>query len=263
MWEFLDKFGLRENTRKALIMNLLLIGFAGFLLLSLFFYVYLPVTTNHGDTITVPDLTGMKVGELEAFLNEKDLRFVVDDSSYKEGVPPQTVLSQDPLPFSKVKINRRIHITVNSSTPPLERVPEIIDSSIKQAIQMLEGVGFKIGQTKFVPDVAANAIIRVSHKGKFLSREEIRNGIMLPKGSVIDVEVGDGMGQDAFDLPNVVGKTAEEAEITLKGSGLGVSIQYESGSGQTAGSVIRQKPAYYAGKTIKIGEVVEIWVAKD
>lgn len=260
MLELIDKLRLRENSKKALWLNIGLIAVLSFLILLLFFYVYLPVTTHHGDTITVPDLTGMKINELEEFLEDKELRFIVDDSNYVEGKAPLSVLVQDPLAGSKVKVNRRIHITINSTTPPLEKIPEVIDISMKQVTKMLLSLGFKIGQQKYVPDMAANVVIKIGNKGNYYNKEDLRRGILLPRGSLIDFEIGDGMGKDSFDMPNVLGKTLEEAEVILRGSGLGVNIQYDSQSTQPEGTVTKQKPSA-AGQIVKIGTMVDIWVA--
>ena len=263
MLDLIDKFRLRENTKRALWLNIAAIIGISFMILLLFFYVYLPVTTHHGDTITVPDLTNMKVSELEDFLEDKELRFIVDDSNYVEGKAPLSVLVQDPIAGSKVKINRRIHLTINSTTPPLEKLPDVIDISMKQVVQMLQSAGFKIGTQKYVPDLAANVVIKISHQGKFYNQDELRKGIILAKGSVIDLEIGDGMGKDSFELPNVVGKSLDEAEIILVGSGLSVNRNYESTATEASGTVIRQKPEFAVGKMVKTGTVIDVWVAGE
>jgi beta-lactam-binding protein with PASTA domain len=263
MFELLDKLQLRENTKRALWLNIILIIAISFIILLLFFYVYLPVTTHHGDTITVPDLSNMKVSELEEFLSDKELRFIVDDSNYVEGKAPLSVLAQDPVAGSKVKINRRIHLTINSTTPPLEKLPDVTDISMKQVVQMLQSAGFKIGTQKYVPDLAANVVTRISHKDKFYTHDELRKGVILPKGSVIDLEIGDGMGKDSFEIPNVVNKPIDEAEGILIGSGLVVNRNYDNTATQATGIVIRQKPEYVEGKMVKTGTVIDIWIAGE
>ena len=100
----------------------------GVLLILFFFYVYLPTTTNHGESITVPDLEGVNVEDLDRFLLERDLRFeVLEDSGFSTDYPPHTVLKQFPLPNSKVKENRKIYITLNSTNPPEVRMPDLVD----------------------------------------------------------------------------------------------------------------------------------------
>ena len=44
-----------------LLKQLLFLTLIGILATSIFFYIYLPITTNHGDTLTVPNITGVHV----------------------------------------------------------------------------------------------------------------------------------------------------------------------------------------------------------
>ena len=85
----------------------LAIIFTCFLLITLgFFYIYLPVTTNHGESLTVPDLEGMPMDKLDEFLVKRRLRYEVSDSSYSSRYEPLTVLSQFPGAGAKVKENQ-------------------------------------------------------------------------------------------------------------------------------------------------------------
>ncbi|WP_448518337.1 PASTA domain-containing protein [Rhodoflexus sp.] len=269
MWKsFLDKLNadnisldLRSNSPIALALNALLAVLAGFMVIILFFYVYLPLTTNHGESITVPDLEGMTLQEAERFLEERELRYIVTDSSYNPKMPPLAILSQDPIKNSKVKVNRRIHLVVNATRPPMEQLPNIIDNSVKQADQILESYGFKRGEIRYVSDIASNAVLKVFYNGKEITRKQMDEGFLLPKGSKIDLEVGDGLGNTQFDLPNLVGKPLAEVQFLLRGMGLDAgNIIYEPGSGRELGIVIRQKPAYEPGKRVKTGEVIDLWV---
>src|SRR5436190_20187116 len=101
---------LRSNTLGSLLANIGIALGILFLIGVGYFYVYLPSATNHGESITVPDLTGMKLEELNTFLGEHELRFEVDDSTYSEDYPPLTVLRQFPRAGSTVKENRMIYI---------------------------------------------------------------------------------------------------------------------------------------------------------
>ena len=51
----------------------LLLALAAALVLG-FFYVYLPLTTHHGETIVVPKVTGMNLADLEKYLDETEIR---------------------------------------------------------------------------------------------------------------------------------------------------------------------------------------------
>lgn len=258
------RFDLRSNTPVALMSNaviaLVIIG----LLVVTFFYMYLPLTTNHGESITVPDLEGLTLQQAESFLDERELRYIVTDSSYNPKLPPLAVISQDPAKNAKVKVNRRIHLVINATRPPMEQVPNIIDNSLKQAEQLLENYGFKKGDIKYVPDIAGNVVLRLFYSGKEITKKQMEEGFLLPKGSKIDLEVGDGLGNATFDLPNLVGKPLAEVQFLLRGMGLDAgNIIYEAANGRELGIIIRQKPAYEPGKKVKTGEVIDLWVTGD
>lgn len=251
-----------EDSRKALWFNLAAMLSIGLFLVTLFFYIYLPVTTHHGETITVPDLEGMQLSQIPAFLDDRDLRYYVSDSTYDHRYPALTVLKQDPAKGAKVKVNRRVHITVNSTMPPMERLPNIVDNSMKQASQILESIGFKIGKVSYVPDIAANAVIKVFVNNKEIAEKQLQEGFMLAKGSKIDLQVGDGMGKNDIVMPDLAGMSEEEAEVYLRGIGLGVgAIIYEAEATKELGTVLRQKPT--VNSKIKVGTIVDIWVAGE
>ena len=59
-----------------LIKHLCFILVIGIILVLFFFYVYLPVSTNHGETLTVPDVRGVVIDDLDEFLNEKSFQIL-------------------------------------------------------------------------------------------------------------------------------------------------------------------------------------------
>jgi len=61
-------------------------------------------------------------------------------------------------------------------------------------------------------------------------------------------------------VPNVVGLTQEEAEEMLKEEGLEVEVKETSEQGTEAGIVVRQDPV--AGREVKKGRLIRIWVNK-
>ena len=59
------------------------------LIIFFLFYIYFPIKTNHGDTITVTNLIGMELKDIDEFLSDRDLRYeILDDSSYSSEYPP-------------------------------------------------------------------------------------------------------------------------------------------------------------------------------
>ncbi|HNI15217.1 MAG TPA: PASTA domain-containing protein, partial [Cyclobacteriaceae bacterium] len=126
-----------SSTLGGVLMSILLAVGSLFIIMILYFYVYLPQVTNHGETITVPNVVGMNYSELEDFLGNLDLRYEVGDSTYSGNYPPLTVLKQYPPAGAKVKENRMIDITLNQLMPPNVPVPNLIDGSLIDADAVL------------------------------------------------------------------------------------------------------------------------------
>jgi beta-lactam-binding protein with PASTA domain len=239
--------------------HLLLIAVAGGLLVLGFFYVYLPMSTHHGETITVPKVTGMNVADLEDYLEQRNLNYFVDDSSYSPNIRPFTVLVQDPAPGEKVKEGRKIYLQVSMKNPPVIKMPKLTDGSSKNAMLILKSYDLVVGQIQLVPDLAQNAVLKQLVNGK-----EIAPGAPIAKGTRVDLVVGDGQGNQTFPVPDLVNMPEDEAITLLIGQGLqkGEVFEQTAVDGQVPGTVVRQRPLAGPDATIRMGQLVDIWVAK-
>ncbi len=258
---------------RSLLIHLGIVVSLGVVFTVVFFYVYLPVKTNHGETITVPDLEGIPLDELDEFLTERSLRYEINsDSGFSSQYPPLAVLKQFPLANSKVKENRKIYISLNAKEPPKVRMPQLVDGSVKNAQVVLKSYDLILGELDYVADLAQNAVLRQLYNGK-----PIKEGEYVPKGAAIDLVVGDGLGNQTFGVPNLIGLTYEDAEFSIIGSGLKVGeIRYEEDGKATVevkkadgtvaveervvalGTIFRQSPG--ADKMIKIGDYIDLWI---
>jgi eukaryotic-like serine/threonine-protein kinase len=219
-----------------------------------FFFVYLPWSTNHGQSITVPKLKDMKLADLEDYLDDKDLRMEVSDCVFVAGAEPLTVISHFPKEGSQVKEGRKIYITITAERAPLIHMPKVTDLSLHSAEMQLKQVGLMKGQIIFKPDLAENTVLEQQFNGS-----KIEPGSMISKGSMVDLVVGNGIGSAMIDVPNVLGKAFDEAELIIKGSNFEVgSVIYDDKSDKPAGTIIRQSPT--DGKTLE-GSFIDLWVA--
>ncbi|MBJ6142195.1 PASTA domain-containing protein [Hymenobacter sp. BT559] len=222
-----------------------------------FFYVYLPLTTHHGETIVVPKVTGMNLADLENYLDQRNLSYYVDDSSYSASATPLQVLTQEPAPGEKVKEDRKIYISVAMRRPPVIKMPKLTEGSVKNAQLILKSYDLEVGQLKFVPDLAQNMVLKQQLNG-----QDIAPGAPIAKGSKIDLIVGDGQGNQDFAAPTLVNMPEDEARTLLAGQGLqmGEAFKQAATDGQTPGTVVRQRPL--PGTPIRMGQLVDLWIAE-
>ena len=189
------KIPFQDNTLGSFLINAGSIVIILLLLAIGYFYVYLPHITNHSESITVPNLEGMKIDELEEYLAKHDLRYAVDDSAYSEKSPPLSVLRQFPKAGAKVKEGRKIYISVNRVTPPTMPLPDLLDRSLTNAEVVLRSNELRRGRILYEASPFSNLVKEMRYQGKM-----ILPGTRIPKGTVIDLVVTDGHGPADFTL---------------------------------------------------------------
>ncbi|MFZ4414716.1 MAG: PASTA domain-containing protein [Bacteroidales bacterium] len=228
-------------------------GIIFLIILSLSFY------THHGEFYTVPDFRGKQPNELAQYAEDNGFAFVVVDSLYNAKLPVGSILLQDPLPNSKVKHSRTIYLTVVSAEPEKVSMPNLIDLSLRQSISLLETYNLQIGSLEYIPDMAKNAVLHQKYKGV-----EIEAGKPIKKGSRIDLVLGQGTGGDKMQIPFLLGKKQSEVMKILRTSSLNIGNEvFEDGKDTVHARVFRQSPAFGSGKTINMGQNIDIWYRSD
>lgn len=150
--------------------------------------VSLSYTTMHGESVEVPNLVGKTIEQVKIELSSINLNLVILDSArYNSSFKPLSVIDHQPVFGSKVKINRKIYLTINPSGYNDITIPKIIRTTIRQATQRLESSGFIVGEIEYVDDIGKDEIIEISHNG-----EEVNEGDKLLKNSIIDLILGNG-----------------------------------------------------------------------
>lgn len=224
-------------------------------------YKWLSSTTNHGQTVTVPDLRGMKFKDIESFLSQKSLEVKISDSSvFVLDKPPGVVIEQDPSPNEKVKEGRTIYVTITRTVPPQVKLPNLVDVSQRQAEAILGSYGLKVGQLIYKPDLAKDAVLAMMQHGNTL-----KPGDQLPKGSVVDLILGDGIGNTSVTVPALLNLTLDEALFVLQGSQLnaGSMIFDETVRDSTHAKVYKQSPMPGDSIVIKQGESVDLFFTQS
>ena len=214
--------------------------------------------TNHGETVTVPNIKGMKYAELKEYLENKNLEVKISDSSmFLLDKGPGVVIEQDPSPNEQVKEGRTIYVSITRTVPPQVKMPNLIDVSQRQAEAILFSYGLRLGSMIYKPDLAKGAILEMSSNGK-----QLKAGQLIAKGSRIDLVLGDGIGITDVAVPNLLNLSLEEAVFVLKGSALNVGeVYYPPGKLDSVNFfVVEQMPMPGDSVFMKQGESVSLRV---
>ena len=162
---------------------LLILAVSGFL-----FMHWLTFTTDHGHEITVPNLAKLTEEQVEQKLDELDLDYVLLDSvDYNSNFPKFSVVEQDPLPGSKVKVGRKVYIKINASGFSSVRIPDLIQKTYREALPTLKALGLEEGTITYIPNLGKDMVLEMRFKGR-----NLKVGDRVLKASKIDLVLGDG-----------------------------------------------------------------------
>lgn len=219
--------------------------------------------TNHGESVTVPNLKNQTINQIKPLLRKSSLQIQIVDSTYNPDKLPLTIMEQTPLSTSetglKVKKHRTIYLTVNSVMPPLKPLPPIWDKDFRTATRILENNGFRVVERERKPDKAVNTVLEVYYKGKELDRTK-RN--KLPANSKLEIVVAAEDGGTEVGVPDIVCLSYEEAAFSIESSNLNVLIIDKDGTvtDESKAYVWKQSPMPEPGLTLTVGEEVSVWL---
>ena len=156
---------------------------------TLFLFMYwISFSTNHGEEITVPNLSKLTLDEAEDKLDELDLDYeLLDTVDYNPNFPKLSVVQQDPKAGSKVKEGRVIYVKINAQEYAKVRLPDLIQKTYRQAVPTLSALGLTVGDTTYIPNLAKDMVLEMNINGK-----PIRAGQQVLKMTKINLVLGDG-----------------------------------------------------------------------
>lgn len=204
----------------------------------------------HVDEVQVPDVSGLSLEDARALLNERSLVAEVANSVYDKAVPVDGIISQDPGPGTKRKVNSEVKLVV-SLGPDLGLIPELSGKDLREAGIIAEAAGFVIGENKTEYSMTVE-------KGRIIKQDPV-SGSQRDKGEAIIVFVSDGLPPTVV-VPDVKGLPLAEAEQLLKASGLTLGMTVETSSAAyPEGTVIEQTPQ--SGFEVDINSTVDLKVS--
>lgn len=196
-------------------------------------YVLWWATSGPGVHSPMPTVVGLTEQEARQALDAEELDPVIG-YTYSEGVDEGVVVSADQDPGTSLRHGTDVAVVV-SQGPERYAVPPLTGLTLESAQEALEAARLSLGDQT-----------REHHEsepeGRILSTSPAA-GELLPPDGAVDVVVSDGPAP--VDVPDVTGRTEQEAVDALREAGLAVSIASEEvyDDDVPEGSVVRQDPA--------------------
>jgi beta-lactam-binding protein with PASTA domain len=178
--------------------------------------------THHGEKIEVPKVVGKTLYDAESMLKERDLMALVIDSIYDKRSPRGAVLEQSPKPGYEVKGGRVVYLTINYMGEPMAELPDVVShGSLREAIALLQSLGFKLTPQQTVMGRPKDLVIGVKQGGR-----DVRAGSTIPRERPLTLVVGGGeIELDSLDVDDI-------GEGLEYGGGYGGGVESEDEGGE-------------------------------
>ena len=205
--------------------------------------------------VVIPDVEGMSTEEALKQLNNSQLLVSTDGTVKSEFVGAGKIILQSPVGGSYINVNGTVLLKVSSGSGVLSpengiaTVPYVIWDSKDDAIKKLTEAGF--GTPEILEEYDEN--VSVGH----VVSQSLAAGEKVDEGTAITLVIS--LGPRAFDMPDVVGKTFEEAKKLLESKGLVVDATYRKDNSVSENQVLEQSISY--GTEVKRGNKVILTVS--
>jgi len=214
--------------------------------------IYLDLSTNHGEKITVPDFTGMSSNQAKQKIEELGLEYQILDSVYNPKLPEGTVVEQlvEPTSISKVyvKTGRAIGLRLSKKSELVE-MPSLVHKQIQLAESILEQRSLRYEIRYRSTSEENGSVLEQIYNGR-----RIKEGEKIPRGAVVILIVGQNDLGEPLPTPNLIGLTMDQVKMMLDTTGFTsysfICTDCLNKQDSMSAIIYGQSPEYIEGKTV-------------
>ena len=207
---------------------------------------YLDNQAQETAMVTVPSVTGEPRATAQAKITRAGLTPEVTTENSKT-VPADHVISQDPEGAVRVAKGRTVKLVV-SAGPEAVTIPDLVGKTEAEARQVLGDLGLTVGEVTPENDTK-------KPKGQVVSSSPASGDAVAP-GTAVALKLSSGQ----VTVPDLVGKTQNEAFTLLTEAGLTPKSAYKQTADAAEGTVLEQDKK--AGDVVDAASVVLITIAQ-
>ena len=194
----------------------------------------------------MPNLVGMDYDEVLETAERYGFRIYISDRVYSDRYEKNQVVSQDPGNGTTVTTGTMVSIVISQGRQQIQ-LPDVQYHDVQEATQQLETLGLKVQIRETASDTVAEGLVMFQSPA---------SGNYLDPGATVELVVSSGPA--AFEMPDVVGMTEDQARSALTAKGLAVSVSYEY-STKDSGTVLSQ--SIPEGDSVTRGTTVSLTVS--
>lgn len=205
-----------------------------------------------GDSITVPDVSGMTEDEAQSALENAGFRNISSEFTYHDSVPSGQVIGTTPEANAEATEDTEIVIQVSKGAER-KTVPNVVGQKDADAQNAIKSAGLSVGTVtyEYSDSVAQGIVISQSVDG----------GKKVSAGTTVDLVISNGPEPAAkVNVPPVTGTSESNARQLIQNAGLSVgTVTYQHSSSVAAGYVISCSPG--VGSSVDEGTSVSLVVS--
>ena len=205
-----------------------------------------------GDSITVPDVSGMTEDEAQSALENAGFRNISSEFTYHDSVPSGQVIGTTPEANAEATEDTEILMQVSKGAER-KTVPNVVGQKDADAQNAIKSAGLSVGTVtyEYSNSVAQGIVISQSVDG----------GKKVSAGTTVDLVISNGPEPAAkVNVPPVTGTSESNARQLIQNAGLSVgTVTYQHSSSVAAGYVISCSPG--VGSSVDEGTSVSLVVS--
>ncbi len=225
----------------------LLITAGGFVYLG-----YNSIKNNlRSSVVTVPDLHNQPYEEAMNTLQGLGLYADISEKKFDRDVAKGHIISQSVEANTSVKEGFTISLIVSKGTIT-SKVPNLLQKELSEAQLMLQNNKLSLGDVKYVNNELP--------KG-YVLRQNPKPGTNAPQNSLVDLVVSEGKKIESVILPSILGKTLDDAKVTLSPLHIYISnTSYNYSNEYPADTIMSQSRR--GGMEVKEGTYIDVVISK-
>ncbi len=182
----------------------------GVLLVAILGAAYYFFMTPAGNEIELPDFTNMTVEEAKEMVKNTDIEIIVEEEQKNDDIEKGKIISQDPKANKNVKDNAKIKVIVSLGGEG-GTMPDLVNRKDSDAQEIIRGL-------KLIPNVVSE--ISEDIPQGYVVRQSPVMGAKYAEGDTVTIYVSSGKDEKVVPVPNLLGKTEDEAKAALLDVGL-------------------------------------------
>jgi eukaryotic-like serine/threonine-protein kinase len=211
----------------------------------------MPLYTRQYQAITVPDVMHHTFGEAEKILQRSGLRVVKDGEKFDETLAAGKIVFQNPEASATVKKGRRVYVSLSKGGRTFA-MPKLIGLALRDVRFIVQDNELSLGyiayrNDPFLPDGV-------------VCEQSPAEGSTVGVHERVDISISLGVEPTEFIVPELVGKSEEDAVLAIQKAGLTLGeINRQAAEELLPNTVISQ--SLQAGLQVAKGDTLNIVVS--